>query len=399
MDQDLAKALFDKGAFLLFLNAPPGLEFGIDYNSWQIGPKFLGVKLIPPGLHFVYYSVTDTSTAASGIRSGFFRYYEKKEGCVVIKEWDKIKEDLKEDSELDQEQNERIKSDMRQLDQYLGAYPLNTYQKWHNLTDHVTPSLVSRILPDQGRLNNISSSTVDEEELQDIRGKEKGNKQQYQQEESVNDTIMFTKFDLKRSWRPGAFGPEVTKYSQDKSWLLSELLSKIYRDDYKELLGELQLAFVCLLLGQNYAGFVQWKNLIHLLCGCREVLLTYADNLFVEFLDILRHQLEECSDDFFRDVISENNFLAHMLKTFRRNLLDLSSTNRSPELGTLKRKFEKIRTFLNRKFKWEMIDSAVRIEVGADDEEEEGEYAPIIIDVSDQSQQESPLAGDSAVSS
>ncbi|CAG8523987.1 6358_t:CDS:2 [Ambispora gerdemannii] len=363
MDQDLAKALFDKGAFLLFLNAPPGLEFGIDYNSWQVGTKFMGVKLIPPGLHFVYYSVTDTAT--SGIRK-----------------WNVLKEDL----ELDQEQNEKIKADMRQLDQYLGAYPFSSYQKWLNLTDHVTSWLVSRVLPDQGRLSNISSSTIDEEELQGIRGKEKGDKQQGKS--IVNDTIMFTKFDLKRSWRPGAFGPEVTKYSQDKSWLLSELLSKGYRDDYKELLGELQLAFVCLLLGQNYAGFVQWKNLVHLLCGCCEALLTYADNLFVEFLDILKYQLEECSDDFFRDVISENNFLAHMLKAFRYNLLDLSSTNRSVELGTLKRKFEKLRAFLNRKFKWEMIDSVERIEVGADDEEE-GEYAPIVIDIAEQSQQES----------
>ena len=54
---------------------PPGTEIGIDMNSWNIGDKFrgiiynsfskknillkkkcLGVKMIPPGLHFVYYS-------------------------------------------------------------------------------------------------------------------------------------------------------------------------------------------------------------------------------------------------------------------------------------------------------------------------------------------------------
>lgn len=56
MDQETANALFEKGAFLLFLEAPPNLEFGIDYNAWTIGPLFKGVKLIPPGLHFVYYS-------------------------------------------------------------------------------------------------------------------------------------------------------------------------------------------------------------------------------------------------------------------------------------------------------------------------------------------------------
>lgn len=56
MNQDLANQLFEVGAFMLFLDAPPNLEFGIDYNAWGIGPLFKGVKLIPPGLHFIYFS-------------------------------------------------------------------------------------------------------------------------------------------------------------------------------------------------------------------------------------------------------------------------------------------------------------------------------------------------------
>lgn len=56
MDQETANKLFDVGAFMLFMDAPPNLEFGIDYNAWTIGPLFKGVKLIPPGLHFIYFS-------------------------------------------------------------------------------------------------------------------------------------------------------------------------------------------------------------------------------------------------------------------------------------------------------------------------------------------------------
>lgn len=55
MDNETLVRLFESGSILLFLNAPPELEFGIDYNSWQTGPRFRGVKLIPPGLHFIYY--------------------------------------------------------------------------------------------------------------------------------------------------------------------------------------------------------------------------------------------------------------------------------------------------------------------------------------------------------
>ena len=59
MDQETANKLFDAGAIFLFLNVPLKTEIGIDYNSWQTGPNFRVVKLIPPGLHFIYFSPTD----------------------------------------------------------------------------------------------------------------------------------------------------------------------------------------------------------------------------------------------------------------------------------------------------------------------------------------------------
>ena len=55
MDPELAKRLFAEGGVLVLLDVPERTEFGIDYNCWNVGPKFKGVKMIPPGLHFVYY--------------------------------------------------------------------------------------------------------------------------------------------------------------------------------------------------------------------------------------------------------------------------------------------------------------------------------------------------------
>lgn len=55
MDQELAKRLFEEGAVLVLLDVPERTEFGIDYNCWSVGPKFKGLKMIPPGLHLVYY--------------------------------------------------------------------------------------------------------------------------------------------------------------------------------------------------------------------------------------------------------------------------------------------------------------------------------------------------------
>lgn len=53
--------------------------------------------------------------------------------------------------------------------------------------------------------------------------------------------------------------------------------------DYKVLLGELQLSFVCLLMAQNFSGFNQWKKLVHLLCSCSD-LMTQKPELFIEFM-------------------------------------------------------------------------------------------------------------------
>jgi A1 cistron-splicing factor AAR2 len=55
MDQESARAHFEHGAFFIFDAAPAGLDFGIDQHTWQIGPQFKGLKMIPPGLHFIHY--------------------------------------------------------------------------------------------------------------------------------------------------------------------------------------------------------------------------------------------------------------------------------------------------------------------------------------------------------
>jgi A1 cistron-splicing factor AAR2 len=270
---------------------------------------------------------------------------------------------------------------MRQYDQFLGPYPLSpptNWQKWNHLTNFITPRLIPIILPNEGKVTNASSSTVDEEELLKINDLKYGE----------SDTILFTKFNFKKSWRPGATGQEVTKYSQDKSWLLCELLREVYGNDYKELLGELQLSFVCLLIAENYAGLVQWKNLVQLICSCQEALEKYADTLFTDFLDVLKYQLEECPRDFFHDIMTENNYLAHVLKILRRNILEASSSSvdstsqqqSSQKLRALRRRFEKFRNFLNQRFHWEIADEET---AQGEEEREEGEYAPVVVELPD----------------
>ena len=58
---------FEYGAFLLIENLPVGSDIGINLHAWQVGPKFRGIKMIPPGFHIV-------SCGISGGTSGTSRY-------------------------------------------------------------------------------------------------------------------------------------------------------------------------------------------------------------------------------------------------------------------------------------------------------------------------------------
>ena len=66
LEPEVANRMFHEGGFLVVKDMPRGTEVGIDMRAWNTGDRFLGIKLIPPGLHFVYYSAVnmeDRSTA------------------------------------------------------------------------------------------------------------------------------------------------------------------------------------------------------------------------------------------------------------------------------------------------------------------------------------------------
>ncbi|SAL99833.1 hypothetical protein [Absidia glauca] len=376
MDQDTANRLYEVGGKLLFLNAPERLEFGIDYNAWTIGPLFKGVKLIPPGLHFIYFSTT-SKEGVQGIRTGFFKYFDVSE--VAVREWNPKTEDLYGENDLDPSQVDRYIINIRDFDRNMGPYPLDPptyYQRWQHLTNHITPGLVKRILPNNGRVSHLPASTTTETETANDDGNDDSvtgvvdnnppTKRKGQQPLEKEEGMEFTAFDLRQSFPAGATGDQVTKWSLDKSWLAKDLLERVYRGDHRLLLGEMQLAFVCLLMAQNFSGFQQWKQIVHLLCSCRELVHDHP-TLFVDFLETLQDQLEECPADFFRDILSENNFIASMLKNLR-DVIPPSST-------ALYSKFNKLKRFLQKRFQWDLPDE--------EDEEDDEDDAPVVVDLDD----------------
>lgn len=149
---------------------------------------------------------------------------------------------MRDETELDPAQAERYRisnsnrffflkkslqqTDIREFDRHMGPYPLDPsifYERWKKLTHLITPGLVRRVLPNNGKVSHLpeKSAKLDQENVKDRRlGK------QIEKEEGME----FTPFDLRKSFPSGASGDEVTRWSLDKSWLTTDLLKRVYHN-------------------------------------------------------------------------------------------------------------------------------------------------------------------------
>lgn len=164
----------------------------------------------------------------------------------------------------------------------------------------------------------------------------------------------------KQRYPDGASPQEITKHSMDSSYLLETLLKTVYSKNSNGILGEIQFAFICFLIGQVFDAFEQWKRLVHLLCSSESALNTHSE-LFMNFISMLHFQVHEIPEDFFVDIVSANNFLTSTLQEFFSNLDEGNGD------GQLRQRGRKFREHLTKKFKWDFTT-------------EPDDFAPVIVD-------------------
>ncbi|KAK4758430.1 hypothetical protein SAY87_019731 [Trapa incisa] len=97
MDPEVALELVKCGATLLFLDVPQYTLLGIDTQIFSVGANFKGIKMIPPGRHFVYYSSSSRDGKEFAPMVGFFIDASPFE--VVIRKWNQQEERLAEVTE------------------------------------------------------------------------------------------------------------------------------------------------------------------------------------------------------------------------------------------------------------------------------------------------------------
>ncbi|KAF8985432.1 a1-alpha2 repression [Entomortierella lignicola] len=429
MDNETLKRLFKAGAILLVLDAPHNqLEFGIDVNCWNTGPRFKGIKIIPPGAHFVYYSLHNTKSTKSNedeyvskdgtveiteggitggdVRIGFWHQFES--GEVVVMKWNAYNEEM--ELEKDKEQIARYKADdgfVNSHDDLLEeelsrASKLIDRQKKEaekiskeNIRQGNQPVRTTDTIleEDEAEANNEMAiePALPAEEMSQLETSTP--KKAFS--DSKNGSVKFTPVDLRSSFRKGAVGEEVTRYSLDKSWLLNNIFSTVYSSDVSAFLGEYQVAFITMLLSYHLGAFRQWKNMTILVCQSTEAITSpNYTHLLSEFIQTLHQQLTSIPSSFFTDLLFASpdeddmtaNFLEQALKTMGRNI---HSGLRRGQCLELRKPMYALQKAVLEAFEWKIpgdfkkAQKIVELDVMSDDDDEyleEGEYAPVIVE-------------------
>jgi A1 cistron-splicing factor AAR2 len=127
----------------------------------------------------------------------------------------------------------------------------------------------------------------------------------------------------------GMKAADITGANFDKSAILTDLLASEWAGDHKQILGELQFAFVGFVLGESMKCFEHWKRLILLLCSSEKACSTHQD-LYLDFIGTFAsapvvtfyNQLKQLPDDFFVDALTAQSFLKVALQNLHEFFLD-----------------------------------------------------------------------------
>ena len=118
---------------------------------------------------------------------------------------------------------------LRSLDSELAAYPLYRWGAWKALTSCVSDEDIVRLVGPKRKLDSLFESPADDEVVPKGHAGQSGTADATAQAAQISPAeghLSYAPFDLRRSWRKGAVGEEVTLYSKDKSWLLQHIIKE-----------------------------------------------------------------------------------------------------------------------------------------------------------------------------
>ncbi|CAK8683735.1 protein AAR2 homolog [Clavelina lepadiformis] len=357
MDQETARALFNEGAFLLLFDVPEGTEFGIDWNNWTTGPLFKGVKMIPPGVHFVFYNAVSKFDGNPAPRTGFFHDFRPHE--IMVKQWNNSSEEIV-DKPMTEEEISSLRQNLQNLDKNLAAYPYDNLKKWVSMANFITPNLVQKLSPENKVIYSVLELLPHSEVDSDMSSHASKTDKDGLPNMKANPMSVIRFTNMPDKWYPeGASPSDISKHCMDSSYIL-DIVMKTYNHP-NEFLGELQFTFICFILGQVFDAFEHWKEMVRLISFCETSLQDHL-SLFSSLVGVLYHQINEIPQDFFVDIVTANNFLVGTLTTL------FSSIEFSCFDEDLQKRAKQFRKYLTKKFKWKF-------------NKEPDDWAPVVVEM------------------
>lgn len=299
---------------LFCIDFPPDILVGIDFYYLQSNTQFAGIKLIPPGTHTFHWGGTEASTG----RSGIFFTGTNEEKLVFLK-WDAEQERAITEEEMLPLDVSKFKTRLGDMYKFMIVYEelaRQTIEKsagtftavsWQSLANHITSSTYSRILPKNGVASSILTTQQENEllskSLHDAAKDRAKMERSVPNSEVADDEIIqgllnqtdqemhFTSIDIKSRLRNPSFtGRNLTALYLDKTWYLNEILRSSLTPGFKSFLGEVEFAFLMLLIYANYSAAIAWFNLIRLVLDC-ETAFVSSTHYSALFLRLLKNQL------------------------------------------------------------------------------------------------------------
>jgi len=363
MDPEVAKTLLVEGATFVFLDVPVGTEFGIDLKTWNTAGKFRGIKMIPPGLHMIHFSATGKYGDVAP-KVSFLHNFKRQE--FLVKKWDIDSETISSECMIE-EDVKRLRSNLLNLDKYLGPYPYDIWKKWQKLSGDISDDMIKALRPDCGLIRSaleFTSLGTPEPRLRRSKTAEEREEELLPHLTPTPGTQVRVTPIPTRGFPEGASPQDITKHSLDPSFMLNSMIESSSERGCN-LIGELQFSFICFLVGQSLESLEHWKSLIVLLCKCQSAVIRHRE-LYFKFLSCIETQLEHIPEDFLVDIVSSNNAIYMGL----RNLfMTIFTTDKiEPRLRCAAERFQER---LTQKFMWDFDDL----------DEETGDDAPVIVDV------------------
>lgn len=378
---------------ILLLNLPPSILCGIDLLSFTTSAKFQGIKDLPPGWHFIFTS----ETSSLSIRDGFWFYISVQSSptsSLAVREWDAVKgcltsPNLREMSDFDRKREEYWEKGLSPYRQSADREAPAGGEVWQDLTRHITADLLQHLTQNGAfQISSASCARQDQDHIPGVSIEEAGF------EERELGTLGI---DLKKTWRDGAVGRERTEGATDRSWALNEVVLR-WQDDHsvwgRVVLGQMEACFIMVLTVANYSCLEEWKRCLGLILTCKSA-VTEHPLFFASFLELLKKQMMRCEDvdgGLFDMGDGGGSLLKTWLKGFKRTLEQVFSEG---DGAGIKNQMEELERTLKDMYGWELNDDFVRkgmlsledgeeVEMdvnGMDEEDESGEYAPVIVDM------------------